>query len=292
MNAPTRPLAWAAFQFDIPADWEVTAYAVEDRIGRLEFSTRAGFQAVISWEPCKAFDPEAAMQAFLRKHVPATGDKPVAGPLRLREAGAFRLGALAGEGQPCQAVHCLQERGQLLRWVFADASDEAVERRWVPLLRTFRGNAGPLRRVAVFGLDLQVPEAYELEDMAVHPANVMMAFETRRKARLTVRRWGLPELVLGGQSLEAFYPRFLRAQKCKPGTPEATVFGGHPAVKVPYEQRPEHQMDVFMGRAWKHGEAWLWHDEAAQRLYACEQIGPAGVERPAVPALFGGEARP
>ncbi len=283
----TRHLAWYAFQFDIPLDWEITGHAIDEREGRLEFSTRDGFQAAVHWEPCKAYSPESAMQAFLQKHVPAARDTPVTRLLVTRDAGAFRLGIPAGAGQPCQAVHHLAASRKLLRWVFADASPEAVERHWRPLLASFEGNQGPVRRFAAFGLDVRVPSEYDLEDLTVYPANVMMAFESKRKARLRLHRWGLPELVLGGRTLSAFYAGFLGAQKAQPAEPRTTTFRGCPAVTVAYEQRPEHQMDAMMGRHWKNGVAWLWHDQAEQRLYACEQIGPEGVEPLPLDAMFG-----
>lgn len=290
MNASVRPFAWNSFQFEIPADWEVTGYRVEEADGRFEFSTRHGFQAAVSWEPCKVFDPVAALQA--RPRPPGKGARApsATSPVTVREAGPFRLGVPSGSGEPCQAVCHLADPKQLLRWVFADASDAAVERCWRPLLATFHPNAGPMRRIAAFGLDVRLPMGYALQDLTALPAHVAMTFEAATKARLTVRRWGLPERVLDGKSLEGFLTILLQVRGCRPGSPRATTFRGCPAVTTEYEQRPEHRLEAMLGRAWTHGEAWLWHNEAEQRLYACEQIGPESAARPAVADVFGGPA--
>lgn len=294
MAVSGQTLAWPGFEFEIPADWEIVRHVCDHAGGRFEFATRKGFQAELGWGPGKDTEPADAMRSFWSSASRGRNGAG-AGPFRVRDAGVFRVGWPAPEAaQSCQAVHRLASLGLWLRWVFAPPDGDAFDRVWGPLLRSFRPNEGSVRRFAGFGLDVRVPADYALEDLAVLPANVAMRFESQRKARLTVRRLGLPELVLGGRPLETFYPLFLQGQRCEPGVAVPAHFRGCPAVRVPYAQRPEHRMEAFLGRAWADGEAWLWHAEAERRLYACEQIGPKGVERLPVGTVFtaaGGEGQ-
>ena len=271
-----RKLAWHHGKFRVPADWEITSYAIEERIGRLEFSTRRGFVALVGWEPCKQEpDRETTMLAFLQRQAPAAGaeDKKRTRSLVTRTVGAFLIGH-QDDARPCQALGYLPEQKTLIRWVFASAGGRLIEEVAVPILSSFEPNAGSLREYAVFGFDLRLPKEFELEQMAVYPANVMLAFESRAKARATFRRWGLPEVVLDGRSLPDFYAGFLARQHCRVSDVQPARFRGMDAARAAYRQRPERQMERCMGRFWRNGEAWLWHNREEQRLYAFEQIGP------------------
>lgn len=284
----THTLAWHHFKFRVPADWESTAYSVEDRAGRLEFSTRKGFQALVGWEPCKrAPDAETMMLSFLREQTSGIGSvkETPAGGLKTRTVGAFLMG-LDTEDRPCQAIGYLESRKKLLSWVFASSGRKLVEETFVPLLESFEPNDGAVREYALHGLRFRLPETFALEDMTVLPANVMMTFESVNKARVTFRRWGMTELVLKGKALEAFYPAFLGIQGCRVGEIERSTVFGMEAVRVGYAQRGQHQMDRLAGRMWKNGEAWLWYDTGEMRLYAFERIGPRAAALPKMEEVF------
>ena len=150
----THTLAWHHFKFRVPADWESTAYSVEDRAGRLEFSTRKGFQALVGWEPCKrAPDAETMMLSFLREQTSGIGSvkETPAGGLKTRTVGAFLMG-LDTEDRPCQAIGYLESRKKLLSWVFASSGRKLVEETFVPLLESFEPNDGAVREYALHGL--------------------------------------------------------------------------------------------------------------------------------------------
>jgi len=276
MALQTRQLAWFHFQFRIPAEWEVTAYSIDDLAGRLEFSTRKGFQARVRWEACRQTpDIQTTMLTFLRQNMPdAESQSPAAAMnINTKNAGIFLMGHL-GENAPCQAVAYLEQPKILLHWAFGPYDERAAEDVWMPILQSFQPNDGEIIRYAIYGMDFQLPNSYQLEDMKVLPANVMMAFESSNKAQATFRRWGMPDLLLQERSLEVFFPWFLRTQGCRIENVEKSVVSGMEAVKISYEKRGEHQMDRFIGRPWKNGKAWLWHDRDEMRVYAFEQIAP------------------
>jgi hypothetical protein len=275
----TRKIAWHHFKFRIPSDWEVTAYSVEDRIGRMEFSTRAGFQALVSWDPCKREpDSRSMMIAFLQRHVPGMEQAKSAmiRDLNTSHVGRFFMGYHSEDG-PCQAMHYLKGRNRLIRWVFASSKKRLREKVYVPILESFEPNEGSTLEYAIFGLNFFLAEEFKLEDMTALPANVMIAFESGTRARVTFRRWGMPDVVLNGKSLAGFYPSFLKVQGCIVKEASEIEVGGMKAVKVLYRERGQHHMDKFMGRYWDNGEALLWHNVEEKRLYAFEQISPSKV---------------
>jgi hypothetical protein len=273
----TKQLAWFHFKFRIPVEWEITAYSVEDRTGRLEFSTHKGFQALVGWQSCDtAPSVETMMLSFLRGSAlnPNRKEQLSVTDLKTRTVGRFLTGHV-GEGFPLQAICYLEKPKKLLHWVFDSYDQQIAEDMWFPILQSFEPNDGDVVQYAIFGLNFGLPGEYALEDMTVLPANVMIAFESAKtKARATFRRWGMPEVVLQGRTLEEFYPWFLRAQGSIAVNVEKSAITGMEAIKASYEHKGEHQMDKFMGRPWKSGEAWLWHDKVEMRIYSFEQIAP------------------
>jgi len=287
----TKQLAWFHFKFQIPVEWEITAYSVEDRAGRLEFSTRKGFQALVGWQPCDEVPGvETMMLSFLRGNVSNFERAKQVSILNLKthREGIF-LTSHAGDGLPFQAVCHLESPKKLVHWVFDSYDERVAGETWTPILRSFEPNEGDIAQYAIFGLNFRLPRDYALEDMTVLPANVMIAFESAKtKARATFRRWGTPDLVLQGRPLEEFYPWFLRAQGCRVGSVQKSMIADMEAIKASYERRGEHQMDRFMGRPWKNGEASLWHDKNEMRIYCFEQIAPPGVQLLRFEEVFAG----
>ena len=272
-------LAWHHFKTVIPAEWEVTAYAVEARVGRIEFSTRCGLQAVVSWEPCRS-DPDLdrTMRGFFYKL--AIEDAAI----ESRSSGRFLLG-YCKERNLAQGITCMAESFILIRWIFENetARENAVQDR---IMQSMEPNRGALIEYALFGLHLRIPEGFELEDAVTQPANVLLGFERPDRARLTFRRWGLPEYVLEGLSLDEYLEKFMKAQGGRVSYVSKVSFLGHDCARAEYAQRGQYQMDRFMGRPWPGGVARLWIDEDEKRLYCCQMIAPPGVELPKMEDLF------
>lgn len=272
----TVRVAWHHFAFRVPSEWEVTAYSIEPREGRLEFSTRRGFAAMVAWEPCRSTPhPETIMTAFLSR-LPEQSrgmEKPSPETLTTRRAGPFLMGTWRAD-QPAQAVCYLEASQILLRWVFAATGQPSDVADWAAVLESFAPNNHDPRDYALFGINVSLPEDFRIEEMEVLPANIRIVFENRSKRRVTFRRWGLPELVTAGQPLATFYTRLLTSQGCRIQQAEQAELAGMEAARLRFEQRPRHEMDTLMGRWWIAGEAWTWWDRETMRLYGFEQIGP------------------
>lgn len=270
-------VAWHHLACEVPAEWEVSRYAVEPRAGRLEFATRAGLAALFSWEPCRR-EPDRAttMAGFLATHVlgPKSRTRIAVQELATLDAGPFLVGWHASCRQAL-ALAWLAQPATLLRWVFEDAVREDRLAPWVaPVTDSYRANEGPLRDYALCGIRCRLPAAFEIESMAVYPANVMVLFEGKDKRRATFRRWGLPEHTLGARPLAQVYAGILAADGAVVKSTRAGRVSGCEAVLADFTRRPEHQMERYFGRGWKNGRAVAWRDRVRQRIYAFEQIGP------------------
>lgn len=272
-----QPIAWHHLDCAIPAAWEPARYAIEARAGRIEFVERRAARAVVSWEPCaREPDRRTTLLDYLRARVLELRPRASFAPagVHTAEHGRFLTGWHDDLPQ-VQALAWLPETRVLLRWIFDAAQAGGTPAPWIDgVLRSYRPNAEPVRRYRLFGLHVHLPARYEIERMAVYPANVMIAFEGSDKRRVTCRRWGLPEHLLGKEPLDRFYSRILAADGAGILAAEPARVGPHEACRLRYRQRPVHQMERYFGRGWTDGEAILWHDRDEARLHACEQIGP------------------
>jgi len=282
-SAPTfhTGVAWHHVRALVPSDWEVTAYSVEDRAGRLEFGTRAGLVALVSWETCERVpDRTTTMLTFLQNNVlgKERGNRLALEEFKTASIGRFEMGWLENGG-PCQALAYAATARKLIRWVFEERSRggrpwrTAVE----PILESCDFNAERLAEYNLHGIHVHLPRSYAIEDIVTLPANVMMSFENgESKRRATFRRWGLPTMLLGEESLAAFHARILRTVGGEVKRSERCLVNGMEACRSFYSGPREHHMDRFMGRRWHNGVALIWHDRQSQRLHTFEQIGPDG----------------
>lgn len=272
-----QQIAWHHLDCSIPSAWEPARYAIEPRAGRIEFVERRAARAVVSWEPCRREpDRRATLRDYLRARVLELRPRTEFAPedVRTAEHGRFFAG-WHDELPQVQALTWLPESRVLLRWIFNEGQSGGTPAPWIAdILRSYRPNDGAIRRYRLFGLNVHLPKQYEIELMAVYPANVMIAFESRDKRRITCHRWGLPGHLLGKEPLDRFYSRILATDGAEIVKTEPARVGSHEACRLRYRQRPLHQMERYFGRGWTDGEAIIWHDRAAARLYACEQIGP------------------
>jgi hypothetical protein len=229
------------------------------------------------------------MLTFLQMRVPGVNPKDIQSPrdLEIRTIGDFTVGYHTDE-TPCQALAYLQEPQKLLRWIFEPAPRETLDRVWIPILRSFKPNRGDWNEFSIFGLRYNMPVNYKLEIMKVSAANVVIGYEHKRRSRIAVRRLGLPEYTMNGQSIEDFYPAFLNNQKCMVTDSAPARVSGMAACHATYRQHGEHQLDKYMGTYWEGGQAVMWHDPEDKRLYAVEQIAPPKGELLAFESVFPG----
>ncbi len=280
---PTTDLvAWHHLRVEVPWTWEVTAYAIEDRVGRLEFNDRHGLLATIGWEPCdREPDREGTMRVFLQNNVLGKDAARRIEPddLEVADIGPFRLGWDRKGTGPCQALAWHEGHRKLLRWTF-EPCVRTGGLRWDaalrPILSTWGFNDGPETEYRLRGLHCRLPAGYELADVVVLPANVKFVFEHAEHHRRAIfRRWGMDTMILRGLPLGAFHAHILTTDGVSVLRQEPCTVSGMEACRTEFDAPREHHADRFMSRRWKGGEGVVWHDRAEMRLYAFEQVGPA-----------------
>lgn len=285
-------IAWHHVRMIVPQDWEVTAYSVEDRAGRLEFNTRDGLQGIVSWEPCKREpDKLTTMATFIRNNILGK-DKSMnlrTGDIRTQTAGEFLMGWLDDTG-PCQALGYTDKGKHLVRWVFEKHASEKGRRDIIaPLLESFDFNDDELCEYALHGIRCTLPRDYKIEDIVILPANAMMTFESEdSKRRATFRRWGLAEMILDGMDMTDFYKSVLKTNGIVVDSAEPCRVNGMEGRIVRYNGPREHHSDRFMRRRWHNGIGVIWHDTDANRVKTFEQIGPDDTDALAFDATLPG----
>lgn len=280
--------AWHHVRGAVPADWEVSRYAMEERAGRLEFATRNGLQLTIGWEPCgREPDRLSTMAVFLAKNIIGEKEAKKRGfsgaDVRTEECGRFMIGYLSDD-MPLQALAYDAAGGSLLTFIFEGRSSAAERARTVrPVLETIDFNDDPgMCEYALFGVRARLPRDFRVEDFSALPACVALSLESEKsKTRATFRRWGLADMLLGPRGLEPFYAAVAAGSQMELSAPEKTEVFGCEALSYSFSAPRRFHDDRFMARRWKNGRAVVWRDAAANRIYSFEQIGPD--DRPEIP---------
>lgn len=285
--------AWHHIRGVVPADWEITAYSVEDQEGRLEFNSRRGLEAAVSWEPCN-FDPDrlATMATVLENRI-SKGKKELkirSTDFKTAEIGPFLVGWI-DETLPCQALAYKAKSGHLIRWMFEGHSSQAHRDKIIrPILESCDFNQDEAGcEYHVSGIQCILPWDYKVKDIVLLPANVMISFESETSKRKTVfRRWGLAGMLLGSHDLTDFYKPILTNHGIIVDTCTPCHVDGWEARRLTFNIPSELQSDRIMRRRWTNGVAIIWHDGAANRINAFEQVGPDNTKALDFNAIFPG----
>ncbi len=269
---PLRKTAWLHFKCLLPEDWEPVVFSGNPLEGRLEFANRSGHLARVVWMQCKETPDIAKMMDEFHKARLKDRDREAFKAfkgLSFRDAGAYRLGVHA-PGSPCQAAAYSKAVKTLTIWTFPEFSEERFKALWLPILKSCAENCGDWREWALWGLDFRLPSDFSLVETHPLPANVTLSFESPRRFRADLHRWGLPDVLLQGSSLEGFYRRFISAGRAKVINVETSMKSGFETVEIDFERRGEFDMDFLYGRWWT-GKAICWHDVEQMRVFAFEQ---------------------
>jgi len=244
----TRLFAWLYLQTKIPSEWEMVVYSLDTTFGSVEWATRDGVQAKLQWR---------------RGRVP--GSAPPWEWSWDSEKGVLRA----------QCV--VPDENVRLIWTFAKADE--------PTARQVVEASGPLaegqRAFTLQSIEALIPERYRAVDVQMHPANVMLALEGPRQSRIVHRSWGLPEIVLQGQTPQAFFHRLLTAMQFRVQELEACRVMEHEAQKASFTSRGLSPLTrLFFQRA--QGRGWIWLDQTARRLRTLEMLGPKTANPPSL----------
>lgn len=270
-------VAWHHVRVVVPHDWEVTAYSVEDRIGRMDFGTREGLKATLSWEPCQR-EPDrlSTMKTFIKNNILRTKSNAGLDMVHTEEVGAFIIGWMDDSRVPCQALAYDKKTQHLVMWVFEGERTQKYRENTIKgILNSFDFNDDDLCEYSLYGIHCLLPREYKIEDIVTMPANVMMLFENEKSMRRVVfRRWGMAKMLRGNNSLYDFYKPIARQLNMETELLGELKVNNMEAIRVRFSGLREHHGDRFMRRRWHNGDAIIWHNTEENRIYAFEQIGP------------------
>lgn len=280
---PAAPLvgnfiAWHHVRVTVPHDWEATKYSVEDRVGRIEFGTREGLKATVSWEPCLR-EPSrlTTMKTFIQNNIYKKDKRKPVDNVETEEIGNFLVGWSPDPIVPCQALGYNAETKHLVRWIFeGDRSSNYREEIIRPIINSCSFNdSSEEREYSLYGIHCTLPVDYKIEDIVTLPANAMMLFENEENhRRATFRRWGLASTILGKQDLFDFYKAILRSLNIQAELVTKCTVNNCDGRILKYSALREHHGDRYMRRRWHNGEAIIWYNKEENRIYTFEQIGP------------------
>ncbi|MBN2711705.1 MAG: hypothetical protein JXR97_04625 [Planctomycetes bacterium] len=279
-TAKPNRLSWHGFSFDLPPEWEVTGYNCNPVEGQIDIHTRNGYQGQVHWRLCKTRPDEVRIMSEVYRRSVEEEDKEAAKalpPLTTERLGRFTI-AYGENGRPCQASLYLDESKMLIQWLFPKLDKATLQSLWKPLLSTFRRNDEEMREWAMFGVVARLPKEFTLVEFSPQPANILFTWAAKKHLQITIRRWGLPEVLLDGRDMETFYKELLRSSGCQINQTTSTLFHKHKAVEIEFEKRGQVGMDKLSGKWWI-GKAVLWLNEEEMRLYSFEQVGHKKVPR-------------
>ncbi|NRA38953.1 MAG: hypothetical protein HRU15_12485 [Planctomycetes bacterium] len=275
-----QKMAWFYTRCEIPEDWECTCYSIEAKDGYLQFHTRNGLEATYHWKILKHVPDELRMvNEIHRRHLERTEHPSAATFTDLQHCKVNDfLFAWDPESKIAHGSYFLKEFKVHLHWIFNGWTEEKAKEKWYPLMKSHVNNTEDTIHWSLFNIHIKLPDTYVPMEIEAVPANVSLIFEGPKHMHIHVRRFGMPEIMLDGQTLFGFYGKYQK--KCGRrivGRNDMEIFK-HPGVRLEVEQRGEYRMEKLSGKWWK-GQAFLWHDTKEKRMYAFDQIGPKKAQR-------------
>jgi hypothetical protein len=270
--AATSRLAWHGLVIDHPVGWEITAFRLDPHRSEFRFHERLDPVATLNLVrmEVRADVPALAAELFARQDGLAAGSQPTLSTQGIWTVAHRELGepwlALAWHAQECRVLH----------WAFP--AWRGIEPGWQALLDSLRAGPGDIRGWQLFGAAAQLPRAYLPREVEAQPGAVRIDFVAAGWTEVTARRYGMAALRLEERPLSSWLQRSLLASHARIEQMQETTRHGLPAVRALFSVRGERPLDRVAWRRWP-GEAWWWHDAAANRIYGLEQVGPPAARR-------------
>lgn len=263
-------LGWHHFLFEeLPRAWEVIGYTTGMREGRMVLADRRGEAMRVFWRAIKG-EP-ALDQRLLRVASDYAGDSLTREQIRrgLRRVGGWSC--WFPDGQAVRGLACAHVPGRnvLLYVVFAPRPDAPGNGDIVRVLKSYRPNTGPQRVWAAFGLDVELPEAYELARVNVFPGSQVLRFENRQGESVTLHRYGMLSLLLENDDCAAAFLRLNPGHRPLYRERDFQQAGRYPGLLLRYTTRGRGGVSSLLARTWQ-GRVWVWPCRELERLYAVD----------------------
>jgi hypothetical protein len=263
-----QPFGWHGLRGLLPSEWEPLAYSIKAEEGRIEFHTRRGLASVYHWKIVSQPPDLQRTIASLLVGGSSPGSNLICQETSLPAWQAWRVEPMGSIG----SARYFPQAQLLALWVFLPATSAED---WLTVLAKAEPNVGKFRHWCLFGINAFIPSDYQITRVQVFPANVRLEFR-KEKGRfyLAIQRWGLPEDILGGRSLETLARRLLLSTHHRPLRTALTdpTKGG---VRVAFRPHRSSRLMRWLGRG-RQGEIEIRPEQKGHRLLLLEQQIPTG----------------
>jgi hypothetical protein len=179
-KTPTRSWIWLGIAMSVPEDWELLSFSKNPERGRLTFADRHGVRLQVAWRQTEG---EPDLRRMRRDHAARIAEENPDEETTLTRAGSWLgLRHRAGRGDTARYLRHFPDRRLLLEVIVPPGADIAEAEALLTAIRPERARADGLRRWRAFGLDCLVPEALELSECRVLPADVRLTFTDPKDA--------------------------------------------------------------------------------------------------------------
>jgi len=276
---PLRELAWHWARFFIPSHWEISQYSVPPEQGRLPFYSKDGLCGTLSWRIVDGTPDHERIQTEIcrRSLLTKNNSSDIESPVMLFETcGQFNLGVCEKANLALGSLH-FPECRLLLEWVFHLKTTPIGHLK--DILLSYQPNVEQQRHWSFQDFHLQLPDTYHPSSVNIFPGNTTVCFETHRKGTLTLRRWALPDELLGDRNLLDFGQWLMGKYNRKVIHGELGEHNSFEASKFRFKEKGSLGFEGLIGLGWE-GDATIWKDTQAQRVFAFERYGPKGYTHP------------
>jgi len=281
----TTDVEWLGVRLHAPADWEIVRHGTAPRKGSLVFADRTRQRLQVTWTACgKRPDVARLLADHCAKQREQDAEVVITTPLLpagWRGMQRDQAGFSPASGRARRLTRAARFDAKSSRLIEVVLDDEADSELLHDLLAglVVTGPADTARRFLAFGLDLTIPEGFQLTATRIQPADAALTFSTQRDAKepdkhptLTVRRRAMADVWFDGnlrRQLQAHAPRAVMDFT----DDDTETFPPHAATSARWNvPGPRYQRLLNLHRV-AVACAWLCPED--QAVYDVVAVGPA-----------------
>jgi hypothetical protein len=265
----TIRLAWQHIILQIPSTWELIAYQKPFRDGRLSLADRRGEAMQVFWQVIKV-EPAIVQRLVnqVKENVPGS---PSEDDIRRQIETVHGWTAFMPEDEhlPVIAGRYAKEERALLNITFPPHPSTRNRQVITGVLKSYQPNYGRERVWAAFGMEITLPQEWELTEVAAFPAAQTLRFENKRGESVTTHRYGMMPLILEGTTMAGFFAaaRGRKALLYREG--DFAKDGKYPGVKLHYTTHGRGGWEILLSKIWQ-GNVWIWRCDDIKRLFCLD----------------------
>lgn len=251
--------------------------ALHAEMGSIPFYSRDGLRGTYSWRIVKGEpDNQRIHTEVFRRALNALELKEKDDSFRFCTWGDFSVG-ICLDAELIIASQHLPKHKILLEWTFPieSSSPEKCEE----IIRSYRPNDGDMTHWAFHDFEIAVPSNFYPIELKIFPGTTVLQFINHRKHKVTLRRWALPDELMGNRSLSEFSDWLMRRFSRKIVSSEELETDDQSLIRMTYQEKGKFGFESIVGSWWK-GVSTTWKDAKKKRVFSYETYGPKNSSMP------------